>query len=178
MDAGLLDAMELDPPSPSARSMAREDIPATHTQQVDGALSSDDDMNAAITTDRLTVTESRLQQKAIFDLWATDAMKQIGMEQLSRPMKLEEEEQTSLKSIMARHENSKKIIASPRDYQMELFERAKMQNTIAVLDTGSGKTLIAVLLLRHTLDLELERRAAALPSKIAFFVVWSPALTC
>lgn len=29
-----------------------------------------------------------------------------------------------------------KIIASPREYQLELFERAKMKNTIIVLDTG------------------------------------------
>ncbi len=30
-----------------------------------------------------------------------------------------------------------KIIESPRDYQVELFERAKEKNTIAVLDTGN-----------------------------------------
>lgn len=29
-----------------------------------------------------------------------------------------------------------KIITSPREYQMELFERAKQRNTIAVLPTG------------------------------------------
>lgn len=63
------------------------------------------------------------------------------------------------------------IIASPREYQMELFERAKQQNTIAVLDTGSGKTLIAMLLLRHVLDQELENRAVQMPHKLAWFVV-------
>jgi endoribonuclease Dicer len=31
---------------------------------------------------------------------------------------------------------SKKIIENPRDYQVELFERAKEKNIIAVLDTG------------------------------------------
>lgn len=59
----------------------------------------------------------------------------------------------------------------PREYQLELFERAKKDNTIAVLDTGSGKTLIAVLLLRHVLDQELEDRAKGLDHRVAFFMV-------
>ncbi|PNY29033.1 Dicer-like protein 1 [Tolypocladium capitatum] len=88
----------------------------------------------------------------------------------------------------------KRIIASPREYQIELFERAKERNVIIVLDTGtfcpfagvarahlmwaagSGKTLIAALLLRHTLDQELERRAIGQPKKIAFFLVEKVAL--
>jgi hypothetical protein len=37
---------------------------------------------------------------------------------------------------LVRDFESEKIIASPRDYQIELFEKAKLQNTIAVLDTG------------------------------------------
>ncbi|KAG6035504.1 hypothetical protein E4U41_006045 [Claviceps citrina] len=65
----------------------------------------------------------------------------------------------------------KKIISSPRQYQLDLFERAKEGNTIVVLDTGSGKTLIAVLLLRHILDGELQRRAEGKPDKTAFFIV-------
>ena len=71
---------------------------------------------------------------------------------------------------------SQKTIHTPREYQVELFERAKEKNTIVVLDTGSGKTLIAALLLRHTLDLELERRSAGERAKTAFFVVEKVAL--
>lgn len=41
---------------------------------------------------------------------------------------------------------------------------------------GSGKTLIAALLLRHVLDLELERRARKETPKIAFFLVEKVAL--
>ncbi|KAJ0367324.1 hypothetical protein COL154_003400 [Colletotrichum chrysophilum] len=32
--------------------------------------------------------------------------------------------------------DTKQIISAPREYQIELFERAKMRNIIAVLDTG------------------------------------------
>lgn len=63
-------------------------------------------------------------------------------------MQPEEEAQQSARWLVHQSEN-RQIISSPREYQIELFEKAKEKNVIAVLDTGSGKTLIAVLLLRH-----------------------------
>ncbi|RPB29394.1 hypothetical protein L211DRAFT_11749 [Terfezia boudieri ATCC MYA-4762] len=68
------------------------------------------------------------------------------------------------------------IINDPREYQQELFEIAKEQNTIAVLDTGSGKTLIACLLLRHTVDQELQSRKEGKQRRVSFFLVDSVTL--
>ncbi|KAL4872672.1 hypothetical protein BDV12DRAFT_210544 [Aspergillus spectabilis] len=65
----------------------------------------------------------------------------------------------------------------PREYQIELFERAKAENTIAVLATGAGKTLIAVLLLKYTIENELNNRADGEPHRISFFLVDSVALS-
>ncbi|XWX01289.1 hypothetical protein V2A60_009315 [Cordyceps javanica] len=68
------------------------------------------------------------------------------------------------------------LIVTPREYQNELFERAKKKNTIVVLDTGSGKTLIAIMLLRYVLEQELEDRSRGCIRKTAFFVVDKVAL--
>ncbi|KAL6238625.1 hypothetical protein BDW75DRAFT_247011 [Aspergillus navahoensis] len=65
----------------------------------------------------------------------------------------------------------------PREYQIELFERAKTQNTIAVLATGAGKTLIAVLLLKYTIEKELNNRTDGEPHQISFFLVDSVTLS-
>lgn len=68
-------------------------------------------------------------------------------------------------------ELKKPIIDDPRDYQTELFERAKKENVIAVLDTGSGKTLIAALLMRHVAWQELEDRVKGKRPRMSFFLV-------
>ncbi|CAO1615597.1 unnamed protein product [Sympodiomycopsis kandeliae] len=46
-----------------------------------------------------------------------------------------------------------------RYYQQQLFERAKAENVIACIDTGSGKTLIAAMLLEHVHALQRAERA-------------------
>jgi hypothetical protein len=100
-------------------------------------------------------------------------------------IKPEDEALQSTKWLVNQSEN-REIISSAREYQTELFERAKVKNIIAVLDTGlsqdndfltkanfvgTGKTLIAVLLLRHVFAKELEDRELGKPKRISFFLV-------
>lgn len=122
------------------------------------------------------LTERLRAQKAIFESWlATDAAQQ-ALKPNTKDGKIKDaaDDELSIQSLMAK--DGIKIISTPRDYQLELFERAKQENTIAVLDTGSGKTLIAVLLLRHTIDEELNNREAGKPPRISFFLVASVTL--
>ncbi|KAA8904644.1 hypothetical protein FN846DRAFT_21763 [Sphaerosporella brunnea] len=69
-----------------------------------------------------------------------------------------------------------KVITDPREYQLELFEIAKQMNCLAVLDTGSGKTLIACLLIRHIINEELESRRQGKHRRVSFFLVDSVTL--
>ncbi|KAL2023066.1 hypothetical protein VTK56DRAFT_3976 [Thermocarpiscus australiensis] len=120
---------------------------------------------------RRKISERKRADNAAFDLWIEQNQKDLS-KGVSR---LIVDDDKSVQSLVRDFEN-KRIITSPRDYQLELFERAKTQNTIAVLDTGSGKTLIAALLLRWTIQNELEDRAGGLPKRIAFFLVDKVAL--
>ncbi|KAG8732492.1 Dicer-like protein 1 [Ceratobasidium sp. 423] len=55
----------------------------------------------------------------------------------------------------------------PRLYQQEIFHRAVNENVICAMDTGSGKTQIAVMLLKHIMSL---RAADSNPKKAAMGV--------
>ena len=117
-----------------------------------------------------SLSERRRARNAIFDAWFTSDAAQKALKPKIKEAKLggTADEELSVHTLINRQGDN--IIKSPRDYQLELFERAKKENTIAVLDTGSGKTLIAVLLLRWIIDEELEHRAAGKPPKISFFL--------
>ena len=53
----------------------------------------------------------------------------------------------------------------PREYQKEIFLKAQQKNVIAVLDTGSGKTLISALLIRWIAEQEHSQK------KVTVFLV-------
>jgi endoribonuclease Dicer len=118
-----------------------------------------------------TTSEKRRKQNQILEAFAANISANITQEEITEAgSKSVQEEQLSIREILARQETSVRI-TTPRDYQTELFQRAKTENTIAVLDTGSGKTHIATLLLQHVLDEELASRAAGGLHKTAFFLV-------
>lgn len=140
-------------------------------------MDSDDDFDTQQTgTPAANASERRRARKAILESWLISSAAQEALTAKVKHTKLRDvaDEDQSIHSLMANQ--SPHIIKNPRDYQRELFERAKKENTIAVLDTGSGKTLIAVLLLRWIIDQELENREAGRPPRISFFLVASVTL--
>ena len=132
-------------------------------------LDKDEDECSVLTQPR-TITERRRAQNAIFRKFMLNQAQAQIKEDIKKDLSNAADDELSIRELLARQE-SVAIIHDPRDYQLELFERAKSQNTIAVLDTGSGKTLIAVLLLRHIINQELEDRRSGRSPRIAFFLV-------
>jgi endoribonuclease Dicer len=80
------------------------------------------------------ITERKRQINAAADRHMQErAQKQLKEGNKLRP---EEEAQQSTRWLVNQSEN-REIISSPREYQVELFEKAKEKNIIAVLDTGT-----------------------------------------
>lgn len=150
----------------------------------DDEIDDDEDEVVASTKPR-KMTERRRRRNAIADLHVQNALQKSLKNSIC--VSRQHDDQQSARWLVNQSE-SHQIISTPRAYQTELFEKAKEKNIIAVLDTGkhspraiirrlinigSGKTLIAVLLLRHTFAQELEDRAIGKPKRISFFLVSS-----
>ena len=98
---------------------------------------SEDEQSAAAKLPRMS--DRRRAQNAKFSAWLSQRTEKITKDEVRVIVENAKEETLSIRSLMAKQE-SRVIITSPREYQLELFERAKNENIIAVLDTG-GCTL-------------------------------------
>ena len=78
------------------------------------------------------ITERKRRQNAIAESYLQEALKNPAKKHKVLPQ--DEENQST--RYMVHQAESRQIISSPREYQIELFERAKAKNIIAVLDTG------------------------------------------
>ncbi|RCI04146.1 Dicer-like protein 1, partial [Rhizopus stolonifer] len=67
--------------------------------------------------------------------------------------------------------NLQEAMLNPREYQYELYQKALEENVIVVLDTGAGKTLISVMLIKSMVLQEREARLTRFETKLAFFLV-------
>lgn len=61
----------------------------------------------------------------------------ITKEDLKAVVKGSDDDVLSTRNLISKQESTV-IITDPREYQMELFEKAKEHNIIAVLDTGKN----------------------------------------
>lgn len=80
---------------------------------------------------RRKISERKRADNAAFYLWVQQHQQKLS----KRTSKLIVDDDKTLQALVRDFED-RRIITSPRDYQLELFERAKTENTIAVLDTG------------------------------------------
>lgn len=98
----------------------------------------DDDKSPDTATDSLpmTMSQKRRADVAAFDQWIENNQGQLSEASRNRPARGDKRLVHVLVGGIARDLDKQRIITSPRDYQIELFEKAKQQNTIAVLDTG------------------------------------------
>ena len=83
------------------------------------------------------ISERHRADNAAFDVWIEQ--NQHALTRSER--RLVGDDDKSFQALVKDLEH-RRIITSPRDYQLELFERAKEQNTIAVLDTGEPWLLV------------------------------------
>ncbi|KAF8247196.1 hypothetical protein K440DRAFT_584862 [Wilcoxina mikolae CBS 423.85] len=119
------------------------------------------------------VTQRRLARNQVFSSWLDKKVEHWKDESNEKELGAVEDEKLSAKLLI---HHATKIISEPREYQLELFEIAKQRNCLAVLDTGSGKTLIACLLIRHMITQELEARTRGAHRRVSFFLVDSVTL--
>ena len=173
LDCYSADDMSISDGDEKQAQLVKVEDPQVQQQDNDEGDDSDDDHDITRTNGPKTTSQRRRAQNDILAAFAANITSQVTQREVDEAAaKGANEEQLSIRDILAKQETAVRII-NTRDYQTELFQRAKSGNIIAVLDTGSGKTHIATLLLKHVIDEELESRAKGGTQKTAFFLVGS-----
>lgn len=80
------------------------------------------------------ISQKKKIEQASFGVWL-----EANREKLSKKPENRVTDNDQSVGYLVKSWEGQKIINNPRDYQMELFQRAKEKNTIAVLDTGKSK---------------------------------------
>lgn len=115
----------------------------------------------------------RRHQNSLFDSWCRKLASNVDLSIVKTSYQKNQAQSVQSINQLLKTQESRKIIGSEYTFQLELFEHAKLHNTIVVVDTGAGKTLVAMLLLKHIVDQDIEVRITGAPRKIAFFLVES-----
>jgi endoribonuclease Dicer len=79
------------------------------------------------------ILERKRRMNAIADSYIQEMTQKSIKEDIRLNCQIIEDQSTR---YLVHQAESRKIISSPREYQTDLFERAKERNIIAVLDTG------------------------------------------
>lgn len=101
------------------------------SEDEDESVESSDDEAKQQTARPKKITERKRRLNAAADIY----MQERAQKQLKKENKVCSEEQST--RWLVNESEKREIISSPREYQVELFEKAKEKNIIAVLDTGS-----------------------------------------
>jgi endoribonuclease Dicer len=162
--SGLIQESEIPLPCQTSTNLVTTEPTNDRNAPANDSDTDDDEQSAELPASLLTNAQRKRAQNLAFEdfIREHDEVLQQGAEKQG---------ESPSNQISGDTVHDRRIIDQVRDYQSELFARAKAGNVIAVLDTGSGKTLIAALLLRDVLTQELEDRAAGKPRRTSFFLV-------
>ncbi|KAJ5101747.1 hypothetical protein NUU61_003969 [Penicillium alfredii] len=160
---------------PPTKSPPNIMAPKGEAEVTAASVSEDSDEDDQEISPHLEVTQRHRLQNAQFEALLTKHATTEPSQTAGAPLPTVPDSELSTARLIAKKDIGAGAL-DPREYQIELFERAKARNTIAVLDTGSGKTLIAVLLLKHVIKTELVDRANGKAHRVSFFLVDSVTL--